>query len=194
MNIEQAIKKSEIIIPQGLPVCTLVEGVDASGKSTLLRILMDIIKHSTLIHTSAPPKNVSDKYYTRLLKNIMQLIDTIEQPLFVDRFHIGELTYGSIFRPDSIDKLKRLEMNILDKRLKNNNVTKLIYCYANEDIIRERLHNRGDWHVTTDDISPIMKKYEEFLNKSNLDIFRLDTTDGINEQDIINVLKFIYSL
>lgn len=192
-NWEDFLKRNNIEIPQGLPIITICEGVDGSGKTTLMNILMDIIKYSLMIHTSAPPKNVSERYYSNLLKTLMLTIENVEQPLFLDRFHIGEMAYSETFRPHTLDMLKRQKMNLIDRQLEEKKDVKVIYCYAENDVIKDRLINRGDWLITVDDIEPIVTNYDKYLANSNLSIYRLDTTKGISENDIIKIIDFLYN-
>ena len=183
-------KKNGLII-EPKPLMIHIEGVDGAGKTTVLNILMDIIKHSMMFHTSAPPKRLETDYYENVLSRFYEFSETLKQPIFIDRFHIGELVYGSHFRkhtmtPENVEKLWAL-----DKQKPN---AKLIYIFASEETILSRLTNRGDWFISNNDISPIIKSYEETLLKSSMPIFRWDTSNGIKDEDVISAVKFILDI
>lgn len=181
-----------IVLPKKHPVL-IFEGCDASGKTTIQEILREIIRHAFLIHTSAPVKGNSKEYFYNLLDKLTDFAGIINQPLFFDRFHVGELVYGSIFRPETIDDAVKEKMFRLEERLAEREA-KMVYITASPDTIVNRLKKRGDWYVQPSDVQRILDKYEQMLAKSRLPIFRLDTTSDYTPADIKNLVLFSYGL
>ena len=181
-----------IVLPKKHPVL-IFEGCDASGKTTIQEILREIIRHAFLIHTSAPVKRNSKEYFYNLLDKLTDFAGIINQPLFFDRFHVGELVYGSIFSPETIDDAVKEKMFRLEERLAEKEA-KVVYITASPDTIVNRLKKRGDWYVQPSDVQRILDKYEQMLAKSRLPIFRLDTTSDYTPVDIKNLVLFSYGL
>lgn len=161
-----------------------IEGPDCGGKSTVLALLMDKVNHSFLLHTSAPVKGSPKEYYETVLNKSIELIELLEQPIFLDRFHIGEAVYGKIFRNYDID------IKDMDARLHKMGM-KTIYVTANSETLIQRFRDRGDWHVKEEDLEVITTMYERRLQDSNLPLFVLDTSRNISDSDIQDLLAFI---
>ena len=191
-NWQEWWKGQGIVLPKKHPVL-IFEGCDASGKTTIQEILREIIRHAFLIHTSAPVKGNPKEYFYNLLDKLTDFAGIINQPLFFDRFHVGELVYGSIFRPETIDDAVKEKMFRLEERLAEREA-KMVYITASPDTIVNRLKKRGDWYVQPSDVQRILDKYEQMLAKSRLPIFRLDTTSDYTPVDIKNLVLFSYGL
>lgn len=185
-------KEQNITLPQKYPRI-IFEGCDASGKTTIQEIMKEIIRHAFIIHTAAPTKGNSKEYFSSLLKKLIEFIDIINQPLFVDRFHIGELVYGSVFRPETIDEAVEKKLYDMEKDLLRQDV-KILYVTASPETIVKRIQNRGDWYVKVSDVEAILNGYEKALAKSRLPIFRLDTTNNYSLEDIKNLILFAYGI
>lgn len=185
-------KEQNITLPQKYPRI-IFEGCDASGKTTIQEIMKEIIRHAFIIHTSAPTKGNSKEYFSSLLEKLIEFIDIINQPLFVDRFHIGELVYGSVFRPETIDEAVEEKLYDMEKDLLRQDV-KILYVTASPETIVKRIQNRGDWYVKVSDVEDILARYEKALAKSKLPIFRLDTTNNYSPEDIKKLILFSYGI
>lgn len=184
INWPEWLKEKNISIDNSQLMVIISEGVDCAGKSTINELLQEIIRHTFLIHTSAPPKGSSPDYYQTLLTSSIPFIKALRQPVIVDRFHVGESVYGSIFRGYNLIGRE------IEALLTGLNV-KQVYVTANAEVITQRLRNRGDWYVKEGDIQPILNKYEEELKKSDLPTFKLDTSKNITERDMISLLRFL---
>lgn len=183
-------KQTGIELPKGVYPKVIFEGSDATGKSTIQNILMDIMKHTFLLHTSAPPKGLGREYYENLLTKGLEFSQYLNQPFIADRFHIGESVYGSIFRGYNFSEEFRL--NVEQQLLKQG--FKIVYVHAEQSVVERRLKERGDWYVKTEDTQHILSRYEEELSKTLLPVFKLDTTNDIWPSDIENLIKFVYGL
>lgn len=185
-------ESQNIPLPDQRPVL-IFEGCDASGKTTIQDILKEIIRHAFVVHTSAPTKGNSKEYFYNLLNKLVEFSDILNQPLFFDRFHIGELVYGSIFRPETIDRMVEEKMYQLEAELLKQDA-RIIYVTASPEVIARRIQERGDWYITTNDVQSILDRYEKALQKSKLPIYRLDTTANYTLEDIKNLVLFSYGI
>lgn len=185
-------ESQNIPLPDQRPVL-IFEGCDASGKTTIQDILKEIIRHAFVVHTSAPTKGNSKEYFYNLLNKLVEFSDILNQPLFFDRFHIGELVYGSIFRPETIDRMVEEKMYQLEAELLKQDA-RIIYVTASPEVIARRIQERGDWYITTNDVQSILDRYEKALQKSKLPIYRLGTTANYTLEDIKNLVLFSYGI
>lgn len=115
----------------------------------------------------------------------MDLIESLDQPIVLDRFHIGEKVYGKIFRGYDFNEVE------LDERLHSMGA-KHLFVTAEERVLINRLNKRGDWYVNQSDIGVILDSYEKELWHSQLDLHVFDTSEEITEEDFARLLKFIY--
>ena len=184
-ELESWARSNNLELPKDKYPLILCEGPDAAGKSFVIDILMEIINHCFLLHTSAPTKGNSKNYYKNLLNKSIELFEVLNQPLIADRFHIGEAVYGSIFRNYNL-KYSYMEDELLRLGAKQ------IFITAKEEVLVERLQKRGDWYIKTDDINPILTRYKEELAKTKIPTYTLDTTNNLTPKDIEKLLKFIY--
>lgn len=147
---------------------------------------MEIMKHTFLLHTSAPIKGSTGEYYKEILSKSLELIKVLNQPFIADRFHIGETVYGSIFRGYNLD-YTNIERELIHLGVKQ------IYITATVEVLVDRIKKRGDWHIAVEDIKPLVKRYEDELKKSTLPTYTLDTSNDIQPEDIKDLIQFIYS-
>ena len=76
-----------------LPI-VLVEGADCQGKSTLISRLMERHPNNCYIH-NAVTDNITDLHYNTINT---ALVASQEHWVFIDRLHLSEQIYGTIFR------------------------------------------------------------------------------------------------
>lgn len=91
----------------------IIEGADKTGKTTLAKAIAD--RFGYRYHHSGPPKgHPADEYIDFLLN--------LKRPTVCDRFHLGELVYGPMFRGKigisplellTIERVLRLKQTIL---------------------------------------------------------------------------------
>ena len=175
-------------------IILIFEGNDMTGKSTLISIIKDIFPQSLYFHTSAPPGNIKDNnYYPSMLSHMIPLIKDSQQPFIIDRFHLGEVVYGSIFRNRKKDLFSNNQLLTIDKNLENMDKNiKIIYLETELEELIKRYHRRGDWFVKEEDLSVINHQYQEVIKESNLPILKIDTTSKHNIiEKVYKILEFI---
>lgn len=102
------------------PQLIIVDGLDRCGKSTFIEYLRQKYPDTCpmILHSTKPPDNLEDPkqyqmdYYKNQIKHIKELIQEYEFPVIIDRFHLGEFVYGTIYRnceycPEELSELEK---------------------------------------------------------------------------------------
>lgn len=106
----------------------LVEGLDGTGKTTLLSQL-----GHPYIELTAPPKGVTSEQWYRYFVNAYSAFDVI------GRSHYSELVYGTMIRNEPI--LTPEQAVILDSMARSIGF-EIIYLFADPETIRLRIEER----------------------------------------------------
>lgn len=137
----------------------IVEGVDGSGKSTFVEKLLDTIPwgfDKIKIHRGVPVGTVEQEYVDPLLRL------RGKEFLVTDRWHVGEMIYGPIYRGES--KVKGVWEDNIELYLGMKGAVRVIMAPPIE-VVKQRLADRGedylkDEHV--DEVYDFYKRYAEF--------------------------------
>ena len=133
------------------PIC-IVDGCDASGKSTLINRLMERHPNNCYIHNA-----VADDIKS-LHENTINaaLVASQEHWVFIDRLHLSEKVYGTVFRngpsydTDAFDKMITARIPTLKK----------ILCIVDKETALSKHAERKDIEMF-DDISKVWDMYAE---------------------------------
>lgn len=115
----------------------VIEGPDKTGKTTLAKAIAEQLGYEYK-HFSAPKGSPADEYIDFLLK--------LRRPTVCDRFHLGELVYGPMFRGKAgitplelvtIERLMRLKQTILIQAVTN-------MMLANKRLVHSTQHEAVD--------------------------------------------------
>lgn len=167
----------------------IIEGVDKSGKGTLIELFMKKHPEYRYFHCAAP-ESLSDeqkkKYYNAYYYN--HLKDLENNNCIFDRFHCGELVYGKKYRNYEIDYFDDLEIEIIQK-----SDTILILVIAQPIVIFCRGDNKGamfaekDNKKLFDDIVEVSSLFLKAYQRSILRKFIIDTTH-INTDECLKLI------
>lgn len=159
------------------PTLIILEGVDGSGKSTLVDLIANQLGFKS--KHFGPVKNKEEG-----IREYVNFITETNQSYVLDRFMGGEFTYSRIYRGyDSYDELEMLEQMLKEKF----NVV-LVLVKAPLGIIQERLDTRGEDFLQMDHVKDVMDGFVEYYEKSSLNKVVVDTywcSPGINIQRIL---------
>ena len=122
----------------------IVEGIDASGKSTLVKKLAKSYRTTNVLHFEFPQgsdnqeRALWQKAQFDLLFKTMSTFNNRFQVLILDRSHIGERVWGPLYRGLDVSYLDELEKNYshLD--------VKIICMTADEKDVLQRHDERGE--------------------------------------------------
>lgn len=135
----------------------ILEGLDAAGKTTLAEKLRDKYGMS-ILHSTAKTRN--DLGYH------LDLLDYRTNTVF-DRFHVGEYVYPKVYSRKP--KVNKNEMEMIEKRIIDNNDLFIIFITSKMQVINDRLIARGeeDYLEEMKDQNKWFKKYIKKFSKYN---------------------------
>lgn len=153
------------------------EGADGSGKTSLAQ---SIAKEFEVAYSH----NDKSSSYEEGKKNSYDYIEVLKNAPtgVIDRLvHTGETVYAPIYRGyDGIDYFEDLE----NKMNEEFNIL-LVYVSANDEIVKERLKNRGEDYINIEDIKKIKDNYAKYLEKTKFPYILFDNSrDGLEANKI----------
>lgn len=145
----------------------VVEGTDASGKSTLVSEIERQLKgmfpsrNVEFFHKSKP-EEMTRRWVLNDYVNSIQNIDWSNRLAVADRWHWGEITYAPLKRPESntdgYGLLGLAGWRWVELFLASRGVHQF-WLYQPLDVIQRRLSSRGDDYVTADELGKILGQY-----------------------------------
>jgi len=151
----------------------ILEGCDKTGKTTLANKLFE--RTDFKMYKSSQPKKPPYEEY-------MEMLDIIgKEDAIIDRFHLGEMVYGPIYRGKS--NLTNIQFKYIEDRLKKLK-TVVIYCSDDSTKIAKRFKKDKEEFTKEQDIVDILLRYYEIIKKSTLPILH----HQINKNDLTKIL------
>lgn len=149
----------------------IVEGVDGSGKSSLISNLekltgRKVIKGSSFEISAGGADAMFEQSKQILLEN---------EDVIIDRFFYSNIVYGKMYGYPTMTKEQYAELN--------NLVSERAVVYelvADTDVIIKRINKRGDNMINVSDIEKIQKAYAEMWKECeprNLIVIETDNDD-----------------
>ena len=140
----------------------VLEGCDGSGKTTLANKLAAILNAEIIHCTTETPNDYS------FFSQIIAMAE--KRNIIADRFCYGQFVYQKPEerKLDSVD-LYHLELYMM------NTGARVIYVYCDEDIIKERLDERGEIPIRP--VGEILITYSSVFSKSLLPIKIAETSE-----------------
>lgn len=152
----------------------IIEGADLAGKSTAINKIIKRYKSGFLLKNLYKPENKADvQIYAQYWKIISFVKANADIKLFVlDRFYPSQAVY-SILRGE--DELYKGEICVLDAYCSDAD---FLYVYLDTPLkdLKERYLERGDEHITIEQLELIRERYESFYEMTKLRKIRVNTT------------------
>lgn len=143
----------------------MLEGCDATGKTTIANMLQLVMPDAQVVHCTADTPNDFEFFDT--LINIGQSRNVI-----LDRGMYGQFVYQNWNERNlSMAQLTKLELRMLETG------AKLLYICASKSKIEERLKLRGE--ETPLAVEEILQRFNEVLKESILPVYYIETTNGL---------------
>ncbi len=156
----------------------IVEGVDCSGKSTLINQLMRKANNAFHIRRSDVPKSADLTEIGRLKRSYKitrdiykQVIQPNQGHLIVERFYPSEIVYSKVKRGYEAvnDKFyASFEEELLE--IFGQEIL-LLHVFQEMRVLQERLRVRGDYYISEKDLSELNLRYLAFLEWTNLNVY-----------------------
>ena len=174
----------------------IIEGMDNTGKSTLISRLENVLTNSEhavvkTIHLTKPPKDIPEEeietymneYYDDIISQLTNShFYTLYDYIILDRGYLSEYVYGPLYR-------NRNELNITEKNLIYEK--ELIKHYKDNIILILLNSTSNKFLINNDDDNSLSKIDENLLNKERTRFFDAYDFSLINNKKIYNVDRTI---
>jgi len=170
-------------------VLVVFEGCDAAGKSTLLRRIKNK-HHIKEIEVYDNNSRFKDERTLSLVEHkILSSIDFSKDMYLIDRWILSPLIYNEVFRGGNTQEEKYIY------NFRRFPHSKLIYCRAPTEVLRDRLKLRGEQSVyPLDKLEELERRYDAMVSdvqSSGVLCLTVDTTKSIEDCQL-KIEKFIF--
>jgi thymidylate kinase len=148
----------------------LFEGLDKSGKSTLIRNFQDMSGIPSFKNTVKPTAKLYDQGFVNgTYFGAYHAAKISNKDMIFDRSHITELAYAQVkrgYRPSLKTWLEWEELN--------SHWVVIVYVDSPLETIKERFKTDQEEYVKEEEIEAIAKRYENYFKKSKLSLVYID--------------------
>ena len=147
----------------------VIEGTDASGKSTLVsevqkQLAEKFPKKEIEFYHKSKPEEMSRRWVLYDYVTSIENVDWSQRVAVADRWHWGEVTYAAVKRPetgtgDGYGLLGKAGWRWTELFLKSRGVAQF-WLYQPLDVITRRLNARGDDYIQAHELEQILSFYE----------------------------------
>ena len=147
----------------------VIEGTDASGKSTLVsevqkQLAVKFPKKEIEFYHKSKPEEMSRRWVLYDYVTSIEKADWSQRIAVADRWHWGEVTYAAVKRPetgtgDGYGLLGKAGWRWTELFLQSRGVAQF-WLYQPLDVITRRLESRGDDYVQANELEQILGLYE----------------------------------
>ncbi|AKQ08398.1 thymidylate kinase [Bacillus phage PBC2] len=131
----------------------ILEGCDCVGKTTFANKLSERTGYEIVKGSSF---EISELGADGMFEHMMELLD--RNDIIIDRFYQSNYIYGSKY---NYPMMSYEQYSALIEKM--NKRALVVYLYAPVEVLEERMKNRGDEHIKTDDIKDIMETYRKVM-------------------------------
>lgn len=159
----------------------ILEGSDKVGKTTLSKLL-EARYESEVVHFSAPKKDPYREYMDFLDK-----ADT-KKNYVLDRFHVGEIVYGELYRGKS--KVSVDQLWYLDLRLQAHQAL-LVHCFTDSDTVKRKFIEDNEESSRLEDVETILSMFKDAVTVSCLQRFDYNWQDPKSTPKLFERIDFL---
>lgn len=139
----------------------IIEGCDATGKTTLAKRIAELQPDTTIVHCGPPTIDA----YTEYASHTSQYIPNLGASVVFDRFHIGELVYGPIYRGKS--SLTQSQQVKLEAAL-NERGALLVHLTHKPQVLLERQRSLGEDFLKPQHIAKVVTGFKKQVLASEI--------------------------
>lgn len=170
----------------------LFEGVDKSGKSSLLNDFCQYLISQQInfdeFKNKIKPEGKSELSIGRtagIYLGAYQLASNKYYPVLFDRSHITEVVYSSRRGYEALDYFDWLSYEEKQKDML------LVYTSAPVSVVKKRFEQDGEDYVKPEEIETILNRFDIYLKRTKLPTLKLSSIDDRtnNVSELINFLK-----
>ena len=168
----------------------IIEGVDKSGKSTLIETLKNKFPKAVQLKLMTKPYDSSQEETEKLFEvytTMKEMTDKKDYVYIFDRYFQSELVYSYIRGNDRLANKEGKEFfENLENELERNTLVVLLEHPAKE--VAKRFKKCKEDFVKEEDIEKLQKRYREVVENSKLPYIVLDTVEvGLSES--VQIIK-----
>ena len=152
----------------------ILEGVDASGKSTIAEFLAGVLG-AKIVHCSQKTKNTMEFFEDILTASK-------KQHIIADRFCYGQFVYQE---PNERPLGDLTDLHHLELKMMTNYDVRFLYVTADTSIIQERLKSRGEVIINKLSVDEVKSRYNRLFEQTLLKPRTINTTGGEFPWDIL---------
>ena len=164
----------------------ILEGIDASGKSTLAQKLIDNYSFTNIVHSGKNEATGID-YFINSIKE--------KDNCIFDRFHLSEEIFPIIYK--RLPRISFDEYEKINEYLIEHNVFYVVFICSDMSIIEERLRERDELYYMKEMnaqnslFSMYSQEFKTRFNYSNFYIIDIAETNSYDKLDswLANILK-----
>lgn len=165
----------------------IIEGPDLSGKSTAIEKLGKKFNSGFTLKNNYKPKSENSEIYTQywaILGIVNSYLKKRDSVVILDRFFPSQAVY-SYFRGK--DEMHSDEIIELERFCKD----KVLYVYLDTDlkILQQRFLERGDEHITINDLKKIKERYDSYFNYTIMSKIRINSLEPNWIEKIIEAMS-----
>lgn len=146
----------------------ITEGIDCSGKSTLIEALAKEIGYE--VQQGSSFSITANKTEEELFEAFMSF--TKLDNIILDRYMYSNLVYAPLYNDYAC--LSDEHRKFIEREIKGD--TLLVYLCADKSTIAQRFKTRGEEYVDESKITAILDGYDAQLGKTSLDFLIYDTS------------------
>ena len=158
----------------------IIEGIDGAGKSTLFDRIVKKIPNKydrVLVHKGVPEYEDPEREYCHQLSWLRN-----NHFMVSDRYHVGELIYGPIYRGKSTTE--GYWFNRIEERLDQLKAVKIILL-PDLDVILERIAERGEDYLQPEPFQQVWDFYNDFA-KANPSWTKITDNSDATAQQLVD--------
>lgn len=170
----------------------IFEGLNCTGKSTIIKHLRENVDHDIYIHDSRTPFSNANKIDTTYgyMKAMIDIMKFAKMPIWFDRFHFTEYAYGVVKR--NYNKYDRSKLFAeIDYCLNELGNVKLVYAYDDiESIAKRTMELRGWGDIET--CKALDEEMNKMLDSSCMTILRVNCNELFSNSDkMLELTRFV---
>ena len=157
----------------------IIEGVDKSGKSTIIEKMKNQFERGLAIKNMIKPKDASDeetRRITDMYDHILRISSCPEVTYILDRFYQSEIVYSDLRGNDRFKDANFMEI-VEDWEKNIAKDTLFVLLETDPEIVAERFKTCGEDFVKEDQIRMLQARYNKCFEMSKLPKIKLDTTE-----------------
>lgn len=171
-------------------IVLIIEGMDLSGKSTLIEGLNKDMKGISMKVGYKPEKGEQHEIdkFQEYMQSVMNYIEENQDKIIIlDRYYPTELVYSKVKRGYEANDDKFYK-DLEDSLSKINHL--YIFCDPTKKVIIERFNKRGDEFIKEKDIVSLYDRYQDYYEKTKLKKIKINTNLSVSEM-IIKIKELI---